>query len=106
MFTLKILFLSFWFVSFGTLVYLLLTLFRRVPMSSMIAPRVLAAYTTYNIAWWLGVAACFVLSFFIVKGMAVRSAIWAVLLVTEIVPVGILTLFCVLAMRVRSAAGR
>jgi hypothetical protein len=42
----KSLFLGIWLLSFGTIAYLYLALFRKLPLSAAVEPRVFAAYTT------------------------------------------------------------
>jgi asparagine N-glycosylation enzyme membrane subunit Stt3 len=94
----KSLFLGIWLISFGTIAYLYLA-YRRLPPSTMVSPRVFAAYTTYSVLWWAGVAACFVLAFLIVKSWPGRPIFWVTLAVTELLPVGLLAMFLALAAR-------
>jgi hypothetical protein len=56
-----------WLVSFGTIAYLWLALYRRLPSGTAVAARVFAGYTVYSVFWWVGVTACFVITFPIIK---------------------------------------
>ena len=97
-------FLGIWLFSFGTIAYLYLALYRRLPPSTAVSPRVFAAYTTYNVFWWVGLVACFALAFVIVKSWPLKPYWWVALAVTELFPVGLLSLFLVLMFKVKEAA--
>lgn len=99
----KSFFLGIWLFSFGTIAYLYLALYRRLPPSTAVSPRVFAAYTTYNVFWWIGLVACFALAFVILKSWPLKTYVWVGLAVTELFPVGLLSLFLALLFKVKEA---
>ncbi|SRR6266403_467622 len=102
----KSLFLGVWLFSFGTIVYLYLALYRRLPRSTMVEPRVFAAATTHNALWWVGLAVCFALGFAILKALPLKPYVWVALAVTELFPAGLLAMFMLLAARNREVIER
>ena len=99
----KSFFLGIWLFSFGTIAYLYLALYRKLPPSTAVSASVFAAHTTYNLFWWIGLVACFALAFVIVKSWPLRPYLWIALAVTELLPVGLLSLFLVLMFKVKEA---
>jgi hypothetical protein len=98
--------LGLWLSSFGTLAYLYLSIYRRIPSGTAVAANVFAVYTTYNLFWWAGVAASFVLAFYIVKAWPGNVFVWATVAITELVPVGLVVMFLMLAARNREVIER
>jgi len=102
----KSLFLGIWLASFGTLAYLYLALYRKLPPSTAVGVSVFKAYMTHNLLWWLGLAVCFALGFVIVKAWPGRPAFWIALGVTELFPVALVVMFLKLAARNREVIER
>jgi hypothetical protein len=103
----KALLLGVWLSSFGTLAYLYRVIYRKLPSSTTsVGSDVFTAYTTHNIAWWFGIAACFVIAFMILKAWPGKPALWIALAVTELFPVGLVVMFMMLAARNREVIER
>jgi hypothetical protein len=107
-------FLGVWLFSFGTMGYLCylyfalmhkLALIHKVPNGpGEFAPGVFAAYTVYSPVWWIGLMLCLALGFGIVRRAHVKPIVWIALIVTELLPVGVLSLFLILLVKVKEAA--
>jgi hypothetical protein len=110
----KSIFLGVWLCSFGTIGYLCyvyfalmrkLALIHQVPKGpGEFSPGVFAAYTVYSPVWWIGLMLCLALGFGIVRRVHVKPIVWIALIVTELLPVGVLSLFLILLVKVKEAA--
>jgi hypothetical protein len=100
----KSLFLSIWLLSFGTIGYLYFALIRKLPSGTAISSGVYARYTVFSPVWWIGLVLCLALGFGIVGRVHVKPIIWVALVVTELLPVGVLSLFLILLVKVKEAA--
>ena len=102
----KTTFLGVWLASFGTLAYLYLAIYRKLPPNTTASTSVFAASMTYNVSWWLGITACFGIAFMILKAWSPRPILWVALIVTELFPVGLLVMFLMLVARNREVIDR
>ena len=102
----KTIFLGAWLASFGTLAYLYLAIYRKLPPNTTVSTSVFAASMTYNVFWWLGITACFGIAFMILKAWSPRPILWVALIVTELFPVGLLVMFLMLVARNREVIDR
>ena len=82
----KAILLGVWLASFGTLAYLYLALYRKLPSNTGVSTSVFEAYMTHNVFWWLGIAACFGIAFMIVRAWPGRPILWVALALTELFP--------------------
>jgi len=81
---------------FGTIAFLYFAIFRRLPPGgAMIEPAFFTHYTTQNRLWWAALAACIVLGCALVGSWPGKGSpvFWVVLLVTDLIPLGLLALF-------------
>ncbi|SRR5882762_3596393 len=97
----KTILLGVWLASFGTLAYLYLVLYRKLPSNTAVSTSVFEAYMTHNVFWWLGITACFGIAFMIVRAWPGRPVFWAAVIATELFPVGLVVMFLMLAARNR-----
>src|SRR6267142_7110154 len=102
----KTILLGVWLASFGTLAYLYLVLYRKLPSNTAVSTSVFEAYMTHNVFWWLGIAACFGIAFMILKAWPGRPILWVALIVTELFPVGLVAMFLMLVARSREVIDR
>jgi hypothetical protein len=95
--------LGLWLSSFGTIAYLYLAIYRRLPGPVAVGTTVFTAYTVQNPLWWAGLVACFVIGFAIAKSWPGKPIFWVALAVTELIPVGLVVMFVMLVARMRDA---
>jgi hypothetical protein len=98
--------LCIWLVSFGTLAYLYLILFRRVPAGTAIGVDVFKSLLVLNPYWWFSMAACFAIGILVTRSWPGKPILWIALVVTELFPVGLLVLFFALVSRNREMIER
>lgn len=98
---------SLWLFSFGTIAYLYFALFRRLPPGpGSIDIRSFAFLTVSNPSWWLWLVACLSIALIITHAWSGKTILWVALAVTELVPVGLLTLILVMVNRLKAIAPR
>src|SRR5712672_1443610 len=102
----KTILLGVWLASFGTLAYLYLVLYRKLPPNTAVSTSVFDAYMTHNGFWWLGITACFGIAFMIVNAWSGRPIFWIALAVTELFPVALVVMFLMLVARNREVIER
>ncbi|SRR5713226_4939241 len=99
--------LSIWLFLFGTIAYLYFVLFRKLPPGpGSIDIRTLAVFTVSNPAWWLVLIGCLAFGLAIAYSWPIKPILWIALAVTELFPVGLLTLFLVMVGRLKAIAGK
>jgi hypothetical protein len=92
--------LALWLFGFGTIALLYFSVYRlHLPPNSAVDTRSITALTTQNPLWWTALVVCFVLSFAIVRSWSGPIVVWIALLVTGLIPAGILTLFIMLIVK-------
>ena len=97
--------LSLWLLGFGTIAYLYLAIFRRLPPGpGAVGITVFTAYTIQNPLWWTALVLCFVLGFAIARTWSGPLGVWVALLVTGLLPAGCLALFLVLVYKMKQAS--
>jgi hypothetical protein len=96
--------LGLWLSGFGTIAYLYLAIFRYMPLGSMINVTFLPHRTIQNPLWWVALVVCFVLSYAIARSWAGPTILWVGLLVTGLVPAGLLALYITMAVKLKQAA--
>jgi hypothetical protein len=73
--------LGVWLFSFGTIAYLYVVLFRRLPPGpGSIDVRTFAFLTVSNPAWWLALVACLSIALIITHSWPGRTILWVSLL--------------------------
>jgi len=95
-----------WLFMFGTIAFLYFAIFRRLPhLAGMIDPAVFRHYTTKNPLWWSALAASIVLGCALVGSWPGKGSpvFWVVLLVTDLIPLGLLALFLILVAKLKEA---
>jgi hypothetical protein len=87
-------FLGAWLFSFGTIAFLYLAVLRNRPPHSAVSVNILTSLTTQNAWWWIALVACLALGCAIVRSwpLTVPLALWITLLVTSVIPLGLLGL--------------
>ena len=98
--------LGLWLASFGTIAYLYVMIYRRLPSGVAVSTTVFMTYMTYNVFWWAGVVASFVIAFYTVKAWPGNWFVWTAVVITELVPVGLVVMFLMLAARNRQVIDR
>jgi 4-amino-4-deoxy-L-arabinose transferase-like glycosyltransferase len=96
-----------WLMGFGTIALLYFTIYRNLPPSvgtSRVDIRVFAINTIQNPLWWVALVACFVLSYAITHSCSGSPTLWVALLVTGLVPAGLLALFIAMAVKLKQAS--
>ena len=102
----KGLFLGIWLFSFGTIAFLYLELFRRLPPNTSVDVRNFSLLTVMNPSWWIALVASICIGMIVVRAWHIRPIVWAGLIVTELFPVALLTMFIVLVRRLKDVADR
>src|SRR5262249_31350876 len=94
--------LGVWLFSFGTMAYLYLALFRKLPSGAgMISSNVFTGLTTSSPAWWLALIACLAIGLAITNSWPGKPILWVTLAVTELLPVGLLAMILVLVSKLK-----
>jgi hypothetical protein len=93
--------LALWLFGFGTMALLYFSIYRHMPPNSAVDIRVITARTTQNLLWWTALVVCFVLGYATARSWSGPIVLWIALLVTGLIPAGLLTLFIVLTMKAK-----
>jgi|ERR1700730_11932826 len=91
--------LGIWLFSFGTIAFLYLALYRHLQPKTAVAVNVITHMTTHNVLWWMALALCLAIGVLITRSWPGKPALWIVLVVTELFPVGLLATFFALVGR-------
>jgi hypothetical protein len=93
--------LALWLFGFGTMALLYFSIYRHLPPNAATAVdvRVFTTLTTQNPLWWTALVVCLVLGFAIVRSWSGPIVLWIALLVTGLIPAGLLTLFIMLIVK-------
>jgi hypothetical protein len=94
-------FLGVWLFGFGTMAFLYFAIYRNLPPHSAVAVTVVTGYTSQNPLWWAAAAVCLVLGLAIARSWSGPLALWIALLATGLIPAAWLTLFLVLAYKLK-----
>ena len=105
MWILKGTFLGIWLFSFGTIAFLYFALFRRAS-GGMVGADLIAHLTTHSPQWWTAAVACLTLGLFITRSWSGRPILWVALVVTKLLPVGLLVMFLALVARDKEMVDR
>jgi hypothetical protein len=93
--------LGLWLLGFGTIAFFYVAIFRYLPPNSAVGVTVITAYTTQNPLWWTALVVCLVLGLAIARSWPGPLGTWTALLVTGLIPAGLLILFLVLACKLK-----
>jgi hypothetical protein len=110
MWILKGVFLGAWLFEFGTIAFLYLSVYRNLsPKTAAVGVTVLTGFTLQNPLWWAALAACVVLGCALVGSWPVGPgksslALWIVLGVTFLIPLGLIGLFMAMVAKLKEAA--
>lgn len=96
--------LGLWLFGFGTIALLYLAVYRGLPPHSAVGVTVITAYTIQNLWWWAALLTCLALGGAVARRWSGPAVLWIALLVTGLIPAGLLTLFIVLAVKVKQAS--
>lgn len=88
--------LALWLLGFGTMALLYFSIFRHLPPNSAVDYRSITILTTQNPSWWTALVVCLVVGLAIARSWSGPLVLWLALLVTGLIPAGILTLFLML----------
>ncbi len=103
MWILKGSFLGLWVFAFGTLAFLYLLLSRFSRPNTAIGLSVLAGYTTWNPQWWTALAILIVAGCLIARSWPGKGWFWIALMVTFLLPAGLLGLILGVVFKTRHA---
>jgi hypothetical protein len=95
----KGLFLGLWLISFGTIAYLYLAVYRRLPSDAAVGIDVFSSLIIHNPFWWIGCTTCLAIGLFVTHSWSGRPALWIVLAVTELFPLALVAMFFTLVAR-------
>ena len=104
MWILKGAFLGVWLFGFGTIALLYFGIYRHLSPHSAVGLSAITAYTSRNPLWWAALAVCLVLGLAIARSWSGPVGLWIALLVTGLVPAGCVTLFLVLAYKLKQTS--
>jgi|SRR5580700_9118717 hypothetical protein len=96
--------LALWLFGFGTMALLYFSIYRHMPPNSAVDIRVITARTTQNLLWWTGLVVCFVLGYATTRSWSGPIVLWIALLVTGLIPAGLLALFLVLVYKLKQVS--
>jgi hypothetical protein len=86
----KGLLLGLWFITFGSITWFYVAIYRKLPPGpGMFSPNLLTHLTVSNPVWWLWLVACLSIALIITHAWPGRTILWVGLAVTELVPVGL-----------------
>ncbi len=94
-----------WLFIFGIIAFLYFAI-RKLGGGMIEDPTVFASRTIQNPLWWVALAACIVLGCALVRswpGKGYSPGFWVALLVTDLIPLGLLGLFLVAVARLKEA---
>ena len=95
--------LALWLFGFGTMAWLYFAVYRNLPPKSAVEIRLITALTIQNPFWWTVLVVSLVLGYAIARSWSGPLGLWIALLVTGLIPAGILTLFLVLVYKMKQA---
>lgn len=97
-------FVGAWLFAFGTIAFLYFALFRNRPPLSAVSLGLITGPTTQNNWWWVALVACIAIGCALVSSWPrkVPSPIWITLLITSVIPLGLLGLVFVIWSRARA----
>jgi hypothetical protein len=109
MWILKGVFLGTWLFEFGTIAFLYLAVYRNLPRNTVVGVTALMGYTSQNPLWWAAFPACVVLGCALVGSWPVGPgksslALWIVLGVTFLIPLGYVGFFMALVAKLKESA--
>ena len=93
--------LGLWLFGFGTLALLYFAVWRHMRPHSAVGVSVITEFTTQNPLWWTAFVVCLVLGYAIARSWPGRPILWVALLVTGVIPAGLLALFLTLVARLK-----
>lgn len=96
--------LGLWLLGFGTLAFLYFAIYRNLQPNTAVALSVITANTIRNPLWWVAGIVCFVLSYAITRSWEGPRLMWAALLVTGLVPTGLLAMFVTMVVMLKRAS--
>lgn len=91
-------FLGTWLFSFGTIAFLYFAIYRNLRPNTAVSLHVITSLTTQNPLWWIALVACIALGCALIASWPrkVPSVLWITLLVTSVIPLGLLGLVLVI----------
>jgi hypothetical protein len=97
-------FLGAWLFAFGTVGFLYFGLFRNLPPLSAVSLNLISMLTTQNGWWWVALVTCIVLGLALVRSWPGKPspALWAALIVTSVVPLGLLRLVSIILSKAKA----
>lgn len=98
----KGLFLGIWLFGYGTIVMLYLTVYHHISRNTAVDARIITGQTIHNPVWWIAGVACLVLGCAMTRSWSGPLAVWIALVVTGLVPAGLLAVFVVLMAKAKA----
>jgi len=100
-------FLGLWLFGFGTITFLYFAIYRNLQPRTAVAVNVVTSYTSQNLWWWVALAACIALGLALVRSYPGKGpvALWVALIVTGVVPAGLIGIFIFLAAKLKEVSG-
>jgi uncharacterized membrane protein len=97
--------LGLWLSGFSTIGWLYISMYRHLPsVDTAVGVSAITAFTTRNPLWWTSIILCFAVCYWIARTWQAPTALWIGVVVTGLVPAGLLTLFIMLLVRMKQAA--
>jgi hypothetical protein len=109
MWVLKGTLLGLWLLGFGTMAFFYFPVYRNMPPNSggvvtSVDIRVFPANTIQNPLWWWALVTCFALGCVIARTWPLPKILWVGLLVTGLVPAGLLVLLITMVVMLKHAS--
>jgi hypothetical protein len=96
--------LGLWLLGFGTMAFFYFAVYRNAPPNSAVDVRVFTVNTIQNPLWWTALVVCLVLGYAIARSWSGPPILWVALLVTGLVPAGLLALFITMVVKLKHAS--
>jgi hypothetical protein len=96
--------LGLWLAGFGTLALLYFAVYRHLPRNSAVDYRLITRFTTADPFWWVALAGCLAIGYIITRIWAGPLGIWIGLAITGLIPLGFLTMFITLVMKLKQVS--
>ena len=95
--------LGLWLFGFGTMVWLYFAIYRHVHANTAVDVRLITHFTSQSLLWWIALVLCLVLA--IARSWSGPLIVWIGLLVTGLIPAGLLALFITLFVKLKQMQG-
>jgi hypothetical protein len=97
--------LGLWVFGFGTMAWLYFAIYRHVHANTAVDVRIITHFTTQSPLWWTALLVSLVLGCAIARSWSWPLIVWIGLLVTGLVPAGLLAMFITLFVKLKQMQG-